>query len=119
MKLSQFRRIIKEEVRRVLREERPPTFVDGKYMYITDLNEFSAKLEELWGKKKSQWTVEKNGIEVSPTTKFTERDRMNYTINGMGIADWDPTRPSKPLGYPPGSILTKTNMTQADFVYPD
>ena len=42
MKLSQFRRIIKEEVRRVLREERPPTFVDGKYIIvkINTLNRF-------------------------------------------------------------------------------
>lgn len=116
MKKSQLKQIIREEIRKVLNET---TIQRGDFLYMSDYNEFLAKLEELWGKKKSQWTVTKDGKEVSPSTKFTEKDAVDYSIDNLGIAGWDPTRPQSYSKLPAGAVNTKTNSSYSDLIYPE
>ena len=93
-------------------------FERNNYFYTDDYDEFLAKLEELWGKKKSEWTVTKDWKKVSSTKKFTSMDTASYSINNLNIGSWEPKRPSLPAQLPPGAVNLKTNMTFSDLVYP-
>ena len=90
----------------------------GDFLYMSDFDEFLAKLEELWGKKKMKWKVTKNGKEVSTSTKFTEKDDVNFAIGNLGIGGWNPNRPNTPSKLPPGAVNIKTGMSFSDLVYP-
>jgi len=116
MKKSQLLQIIREEVQKVLKEE---TVQRGDYLYMSDYNEFLAKLDQLWGDKKSQWEVMKGKQKVSPSTKFTENDKVDYWLKGYGIAGWDPTRPQTYSKLPAGAVSTKTGASYSDLVYPE
>lgn len=116
MKKSELKQIIREEIKKVLNET---TIQRGDFLYISDYNEFLAKLEELWGKKKSQWTVTKDGKKVSPSTKFTEKDDVDYSLDDLIIGGWNPTRPQTPAKLPAGAVNTKTGSSYSDLVYPE
>jgi hypothetical protein len=116
MKKSQLKQIIREEIQKVLREE---TKQKGNWLYLSDYNEFIAKLEQLWGKKKSEWTVMKGKTTVSPTTKFTEKDVVSYSIDNLNIGEWDPSRPQTQSKLPAGAVNTDTKSSYSDLIYPE